>query len=88
VPAKRQTSSPQCAVDTVQYLFWVNTVGGILQSSRDTIPGAEAFGVFGILNDIDVALVSEVANGDSVAPFTTNIGPVFDELNNLLTAAK
>jgi hypothetical protein len=88
VPAKRQNSAPQCAVDTVQHLFWVNTVGGILKSSRDTIPGAEMFGVFGILNEIDAALGSDLANGDSVAPFTANIGPVFDELNKLLTAPK
>ncbi|KAJ7843765.1 hypothetical protein B0H14DRAFT_3688645 [Mycena olivaceomarginata] len=56
VPAKRQTSVPQCAVDTVQYLFWVNTVGGALQSSRDTIPGAEALAVVGILDDINLGL--------------------------------
>ncbi|KAJ7244541.1 hypothetical protein C8J57DRAFT_1242867 [Mycena rebaudengoi] len=89
VPAKRQTNIPQCAVDTVQYLFWVNTVGGVLQSSRDTILGAEALAVVGILNDINFSLVSAVANGNSVAQteFTKNIGPVFDEANKLLTEA-
>ncbi|KAJ7858212.1 hypothetical protein B0H14DRAFT_3447337 [Mycena olivaceomarginata] len=87
VPATRQTSVPQCAVDTVQYLFWVNTVGGALQSSRDTIPGAEALAVVGILDDINLGLVNAVANGNSVAQtgFTSNIGPVFDEANKLLT---
>ncbi|KAJ6498634.1 hypothetical protein DFH09DRAFT_1204028 [Mycena vulgaris] len=66
VPAKRQTTVPQCAVDTVQYLFWVNTVEGVLRS-----------------------LVNAVANGNSVAQtgFTSNIGPVFDEANKLLTEA-
>jgi hypothetical protein len=89
VPAKRQTPVPQCAVDTVQYLFWVNTVGNVLQSSSDTILGAEALAVVGILKDITVPLVAAVANGNSVAQtgFTSNIGPVFDELNKLLTEA-
>ena len=59
-----------------------------LQSSSDTIPGAEALAVVNILNDIDVALVSAVANGNSVSGFTANIGPVFDEANRLLTATK
>ncbi|KAJ7476381.1 hypothetical protein B0H11DRAFT_2426957 [Mycena galericulata] len=89
VPAKRQTTVPQCAVDTVQYLFWLNTVGGILQSSSGTITGAEALAVVGILNDINLSLVNAVANGNSVAQtgFTSNIGPVFDEANKLLTEA-
>ncbi|KAJ7926045.1 hypothetical protein B0H13DRAFT_2653992 [Mycena leptocephala] len=89
VPAKRQTTVPQCAVDTVQYLFWVNTVEGILQPSRDTIPGAEALAVVGILNDINLSLVNAVATGNPVSQtgFTSNIGPVFDEANRLLTEA-
>ncbi|KAJ6498628.1 hypothetical protein DFH09DRAFT_1204010 [Mycena vulgaris] len=89
VPAKRQTTVPQCAVDTVQYLFWVNTVEGVFQSSRDTIPGAEALAVVGILDDINLSLINAVANGNSVAQtgFTSNIGPVFDEANKLLTEA-
>ncbi|KAJ6529664.1 hypothetical protein B0H19DRAFT_1384838 [Mycena capillaripes] len=86
VPAKRQTTIPQCAVDTVQYIFWVNNIGGVLQSSRGTITGAEALGLVGILNDINFSLVNAVATGSSVAQtgFSTNIGPVFDELNKLL----
>ncbi|KAJ6483317.1 hypothetical protein C8R45DRAFT_1149232 [Mycena sanguinolenta] len=89
VPAKRQTAIPQCAVDTVQYLFWVNTVEGELQSSRDTIAGAEALAVVNILNDINLGLVNAVANGNSVSQtgFTTNIGPVFDEANRLLASS-
>jgi hypothetical protein len=89
VPAKRQTTVPQCAVDTVQYLFWVNTVEGILQSSRDTILGAEALAVVGILNDINLSLVNAVAFGNPVTQtgFTSNIGPMFDEANRLLTEA-
>jgi hypothetical protein len=65
----------------------VNTVGGALQSSRDTIPGAKALAVVGILDDINLGLVNAVANGNSVAQtgFTSNIGPVFDEANKLLT---
>ncbi|KAJ7093529.1 hypothetical protein C8R44DRAFT_890752 [Mycena epipterygia] len=89
VPAKRQTTIPQCAVDTVQYLFWVNTVGNVLQSSSDTILGAEALAVVGIVNEINLELVGAVANGTPVSQsgFTSNIGPVFDELNKLLTEA-
>ncbi|KAJ7926050.1 hypothetical protein B0H13DRAFT_1097020 [Mycena leptocephala] len=87
VPAKRQTTVPQCAVDTVQYLFWVNNVEGVLQPSRDTIPGAKALAVVGILNDINLSLVNAVATGNPVSQtgFTSNIGPVFDEANKLLT---
>ncbi|KAJ7735528.1 hypothetical protein DFH07DRAFT_1065019 [Mycena maculata] len=94
VPVKRQTTAPQCAVDTVQYIFWINTLGGVLQSSSPQsssgiILGAEALAVVGILNDINLSLVSAVANGNSVAQsgFITNIGPMFDEVNKLLTEA-
>jgi hypothetical protein len=63
------------------------TVGGALQSSRNTIPGAEVLAVVGILNDINLGLVNTIANGNSVAQtrFTSNIGPVFDKANKLLT---
>ncbi|KAJ7090097.1 hypothetical protein C8R44DRAFT_957592 [Mycena epipterygia] len=89
VPAKRQTTVPQCAVDTVQYIFWVDNVGNVLQSSRDTILGAEALAVVGIVNEINLELVGAVATGSSVAQsgFNSNIGPVLDEVNRLLTEA-
>ncbi|KAF8209423.1 hypothetical protein K438DRAFT_1929846 [Mycena galopus ATCC 62051] len=85
-PAKRQTPVPQCAADTVQYLFWVNTLGGVLQSSSGSIAGAEALAMVGILNEINLSLVNAVANGNSVAQtgFSTNVGPIFDEANKLL----
>ncbi|KAJ6483319.1 hypothetical protein C8R45DRAFT_931930 [Mycena sanguinolenta] len=89
VPAKRQAAIPQCAIDAVQYLFWLNTVEGGLQSIRDTITGAEALGVVNLLNDINIRLVDAVANGNSVSQtgFTTDIGPVFDEANSLLAGS-
>ncbi|KAJ6483167.1 hypothetical protein C8R45DRAFT_931793 [Mycena sanguinolenta] len=77
VPAKRRTPNPQCAVTTVE---------GELQSSRDTIPGADALAVVNIHNNFDVALISAVANSNSIDGFTAKIGPVFDEANRLLTA--
>ncbi|KAF8209430.1 hypothetical protein K438DRAFT_1811015 [Mycena galopus ATCC 62051] len=80
------TPVPQCAADTVQYLFWVNTLGGVLQSSSGSIAGAEALAMVGMLNEIDLSLVNAVANGNSVAQtgFSTAVGPVFDEANKLL----
>ncbi|KAJ7725731.1 hypothetical protein B0H16DRAFT_1593148 [Mycena metata] len=85
-PVERQTTVPQCAVDTVQYLFWVNTIDVALQSSSGTIAGAEALAMVGILKEIDFSLVGAVAGGNSVSQtgFSTNISPVFDELNKLL----
>ncbi|KAJ7033544.1 hypothetical protein C8F04DRAFT_1183989 [Mycena alexandri] len=77
MPVKRQTTIPQCAVDTVQYLFWVNTIDGAVQSSSDTITGAEA-----------VALPRRCRREWQLRRpdgFSTNIVPVFDELSKLLT---
>ncbi|KAJ7787431.1 hypothetical protein B0H14DRAFT_3163182, partial [Mycena olivaceomarginata] len=77
---------PRCALDTVQYLFWVDTLGSILQSSRDNVTGGEALGLVGILNDADLALTSAVAMGNSViqSGFITDVSPAFDALSKLL----
>ncbi|KAJ7439705.1 hypothetical protein B0H11DRAFT_1994254 [Mycena galericulata] len=88
VPAKRQTSPPQCAVDTVQYLFWLNNVQGSFQSSSSTVLGAEGLAIIGVLDQINFELVGSVATGSSVANsgFLSNIGPFLDEANRLATA--
>ncbi|KAJ7500751.1 hypothetical protein B0H11DRAFT_2189180 [Mycena galericulata] len=87
VPAKRQTPVPQCTVDTVEYLFWLNSAGTVLTGSEYSIAGAEAMAILGTINDINLELVGSVALGNSVAQsgFLSNIGPFIDEANRLAT---